>query len=106
MTSFQEVFAIFDATDVLGFTAHMNDWGGNLETAVSELRSAIFMQGAQTEAAVSELRGAILIQGAELEAMRNGFARLEQRTEQVEQFGGKVVAELDAIMAAFRAEIK
>ena len=87
MTSFQEAFAIFDAIDVRGFTAQMYVWGGNLETAVSELR------------------GAILIQGAELEAMRNGFALIEQRTEQVTQFGGKAVAELDAIMTAFRAEI-
>ena len=30
---------------------------------------------------------------------------IEQRTEQVTQFGGKAVAELDAIMTAFRAEI-
>ena len=51
------------------------------------------------------LRGAILMQGAELEAMRNGFALLEQRAEQVTQFGGKAVAELDTIIAAFRAEI-
>ena len=87
MTSFQDAFVIFDATDVIGFAAQMNVWGGNLETAVSELR------------------GAILMQGAELEAMRNGFALIEQRTEQVTQFGGKAVAELDAIMTAFRAEI-
>ena len=56
MTSFQEAFAIFDAIDVLGFAAQMNVWGRNLETAVTELR------------------GAILMQGAELEAMRNGLA--------------------------------
>ena len=86
MTSFQEAFDIFNATDVLGFTAQMNVWGGNLETAVSELR------------------GAILMQGAELEAIRNGFVLIEQRTEQVTQFG-KAVAELDAIMTVFRAEI-
>ena len=87
MTSFQEAFDIFNATDVPGLTAQMNVWGGNLETAVSELR------------------GAILMQGAELEAIRNGFVLIEQRTEQVTQFGGKAVAELDAIMTAFRAEI-
>ena len=87
MTSFQDAFVIFDATDVTGLAAQMNVWGGNLETAVSELR------------------GAILMQGAELEAMRNGFALIEQRAEQVTQFGGKAVAELDAIMTAFRAEI-
>ena len=98
MTSFQEAFAIFDAIDVLGFTAQMNVWGGNLETAVSELRDAILMRD-------TELRGAILMQGAEMEAMRNGFALIEQRTEQVTQFGGKAVAELDAIMTVFRAEI-
>ena len=50
-------FDIFDATDVPVFAAQMNVWGGNLETAVAELR------------------GAILMQGAELEAMRNGLAR-------------------------------
>ena len=87
MTSFQEAFAIFDAIDVPGITAQMNVWGGNLESAVSELRSAVLMQG------------------AELEAIRNGLALIEQRTEQVTQFGGKAVAELDAIMTSFRAEI-
>ena len=80
-------FDIFDATDVPGLTAQMNVLGGNLETAVTELR------------------GAILMQGAEQEAMRNGLALIEQRTEQVTQFGGKAVAELDAIMTSFRAEI-
>ena len=35
----------------------------------------------------------------------NGFVLIEQRAEQVTQFGGKAVAELDAIMTAFRAEI-
>ena len=45
------------------------------------------------------------MQGAELEAIRNGFVLIEQRNEQVTQFGGKAVAELDAIMTAFRAEI-
>ena len=85
MTSFQDAFVIFDATDVFGFAAQMNVWGGNLETAVSELR------------------GAILMQGAELEAMRNGFALIEQRAEQVTQFGGKAVAELDAIVTARRS---
>ena len=87
MTAFRDAFVIFDATEITGLVAQMNNWGGNLETAVSELR------------------GAILMQGAELEAMRNGFALIEQRTEQVTQFGGKAVAELDAIMTAFRAEI-
>ena len=87
MTSFQDAFVIFDATDVTGLAAQMNVWGGNLETAVSELR------------------GAILMQGAELQAIRNAFVLIEQRTEQVTQFGGKAVAELDTIMAAFRTEL-
>ena len=87
MASFQEAFAIFDATDVLGLAAQMNVWGGNLESAVSELRSAVLMQV------------------AELEAIRNGLALIEQRAEQVTQFGGKAVAELDAVMTSFRAEI-
>ena len=65
MASFQEAFGIFDETDVLGLAAQMNVWGGNLESAVSELRSAVLMQG------------------AELEAIRNGLALIEQRTEQV-----------------------
>ena len=46
MTSFQAVFAIFDATDVRSFIVQLNGWGRNIETAVSELRSA-------TETAVS-----------------------------------------------------
>ena len=87
MTAFQDAFVIFDANEIIGFTAQMNVWGGNLESAVSELRSAVLMQG------------------AELEAIRNGLALIEQRTEQVTQFGGKAVAELDAIMTSFRAEI-
>ena len=71
MASFQEAFAVFDATDVLGLAAQMNVWGGNLESAVSELRSAVLMQG------------------AELEAIRNGLALIEMRAEQVTQSGGR-----------------
>ena len=87
MMVFQDAFVIFDATDVICFAAQMNVWGGNLETAVSELR------------------GAILMQGAEMEAICNAFVLIEQRAEQVTQFGGKAVAELDTIMAAFRTEL-
>ena len=74
MTSFQGTVDIFNATDVLGFTAHMNEWGGSLKTAVSELRNAILTQGSQTEAATAELRGAVLMQAGELTTLRNGLS--------------------------------
>ena len=80
-------FTAFNAIDVPDLTTELNAWGAGMEHAVTELR------------------GAILMQGAELEAMRNGLALIEQRTEQVTQFGGKAVAELDAIMTAFRTEL-
>ena len=98
MTSFQEAFDIFNATDVPGFTAQMNEWGGNLETAVSELRNAILMQGAQTEAATAELRGAVLMQAGELTTLRDGLVLMEQRAAGITQFGGQAVAELDVLM--------
>ena len=86
MTAFQEAFVIFDAIDVPGLTAQMNTWGSNLETTVSAMRNTISEMGAQTESAVFLFQSTVLAQGAEMEAMRNGFVRLEQRQEQVEQF--------------------
>ena len=80
-------FAIFDATDIPSFVMEMNTWGANIEQLAAELRGAI-------------VNGAV-----DVEAIRNGLALIEMRTEQVSQFGGKAVAELDTIMTSFRAEI-
>ena len=87
MTSFQGTFEIFNATDVPGLRAQMNEWGGNLETAVSELR------------------GAVLMQAGELTTLRDGLVLMEQRAAGITQFGGQAVAELDVLMQAFRAEL-
>ena len=55
------------------------------------------------------LRGNIILQGAkiaqELETQRNALIRCESCTTQVEQVGNQAVAELDAIMSFFRAEL-
>ena len=80
-------FAIFAATDIPSLVMELNAWGANIEHLSSELRGAI-------------VNGAV-----DVEAIRNGLALIEMRTEQVIQFGGKAVAELDAIMTSFRAEI-
>ena len=80
-------FAIFAATDIPSLVMELNAWGANIEQISSELRGAI-------------VNGAV-----DVEAIRNGLALIEMRTEQVTQFGGKAVAELDAIMTSFRAEI-
>ena len=116
MTSFQTVFAIFDATDVPSFIVQLNDWGRNIETAVSELRSAtetavselrsaILEQGARTEAATAELNRAVLMQGGDLTTLRDGLVLMEQHTAGISQFGNQAVAELDVLMQAFRAEL-
>ena len=116
MTSFQTVFAIFDATDVPGLIVQLNDWGRNIETAVSELRSAtetavselrsaILEQGARTEAATAELNRAVLMQGGDLATLRDGLVLMEQHTAGISQFGNQAVAELDVLMKAFRAEL-
>ena len=116
MASFQAVFAIFDATDVPSFIVQLNDWGRNIETAVSELRSAtetavselrnaFLEQGARTEAATAELNRAVLMQGGDLATLRDGFVLLEQRAAEITQYGSRTVAELEQIMTAFRAEL-
>ena len=101
MTAFQDAFVIFDAADIIGFAAQMNDWGSNIESAVSELRNALLVQGAQA----TELRGAVLVQTCELTILRDGLVLMEQRATGMTQFGNQAVTELDAMMQAFRAEL-
>ena len=45
--TFQDGFATFNADDVPGLSAQMNEWGSNLKTAVSKLRGVIFMHGGE-----------------------------------------------------------
>ena len=117
-------FDIFDATIVEGLSEQMNVWGSNLETSTREfalqqgaqIETAILQQGAQMEAAlrqqsaqletiVYDLKSAFLTQATEMETIKNGTIRLEMRTDQLEMYSGKAVAELDVIMTAFRAEL-
>ena len=80
-------FSIFEATDVQVLVTELNTWGANIERAVSEIRNAV------------------LLQGADLEVARNAMVLLDQRTETLNNVGSRAVAELDAIMIAFRSEI-
>ena len=80
-------FTIFAATDVPHLAEERNTWGVNLEHLLSELRGAVFMQGADTE------------------SIRNAVMLLDQRTEALDSVGSRAVTELDAIMVAFHAEI-
>ena len=87
MAAFQHAFPIFNADDVPGLASQLNDWGGNLETAVSDLRTAI------------------LLQSGELQTLRDGLIVMEGAHARVQQFGSHAVAELEVLMHAFRSAL-
>ena len=102
-------FDIFDATIVPGFAEQLNAWGADLETTIRNFsqntEAAHNEQKVTLEAIVYDLRSAFLAHTAELENLKNAVVMLEMRAGQLEQYSGKAVVELDAIMAAFRAEL-
>ena len=102
-------FDIFDATTVPGFAEQLNACGADLETTIRNLsqntEAAHNEQKVTLEAIVYDLRSAFLAHTAELENLKNAVVMLEMRAGQLEQYSGKAVVELDAIMAAFRAEL-
>ena len=61
--------------------------------------------GVNIERMVSEACNAVLLRGSEMEHVRNAIVLLDQRIEALSSVGSRAVAELDAIMTAFRAEI-
>ena len=85
--TFANEFVLFNATDLQGLIAALNEWGSNQEHLVSENR------------------GAVMVQGAELEQLRDAFIVLENAQTRVQQLGSQAVAELDVLMGAFRQEI-
>ena len=102
-------FDIFDATTVPGFAEQLNAWGADLEITIRNIsqntEAAHNEQKITLEAIVYDLRSAFLAHTAELENLKNAVVMLEMRAGQLEQYSGKAVVELDAIMAAFRAEL-
>ena len=102
-------FDIFDATTVPGLAEQLNAWGADLEITIRNnyqiTEAAHNEQKVTLEAIVYDLRSAFLAHTAELENLKNAVVMLEMRAGQLEQYSGKAVVELDAIMAAFRAEL-
>ena len=47
--AFTNKFALFNATDLYGVIAAVNEWGSNQEHLVSETRGAIMVYGAELE---------------------------------------------------------
>ena len=86
MAASQNVFASITADDIPGITSQLNDWGNNLTSSITELRSAI------------------LLQTGELQNLRDGFIVMEGIQARAQQFGSQAVAELDVLMQAFRFE--
>ena len=102
-------FDIFDATTVPGVAEQLNAWGADLETTIRNnyqiTEAAHNEQKVTLEALVYDLRSTFRAHTAELENLKNVVVMLEMRAEHLEQYSGKAVVELDAIMAAFRAEL-